>query len=80
MKLVGSIMFASISLLSAERQRYFQNRYYQLLKEEEEALNATYPDYSNHEIGTIEKEIEIFTNAYSTELAEAIKNVKASSN
>lgn len=77
LEIVGGIILEGLKIFPDERRRYYERRYYQLLKEEQDALNAVYPYYSDHAVQTVQKEIKIFTTAYQAELAGVIKDVKS---
>lgn len=75
-ELVGNIALQGLVLFTEERRRYYEKWYFRLLNEEQTALNAVYPHYSDDALAKVRKELEIFTAAYGAELGGVLKNVK----
>lgn len=71
------LFLITLKIFSEERARHFMGEYHDLLKEYDDARNASHPAYNRDRIALAEQALNRFFSAYSKELEIEMNKDKA---
>lgn len=80
--LISKIVLEGLELWSSERKHKFQKKYYYTLERLALAEDAQYPNYTDANVMLSKRELEIFLEAYYTEVKNEVssRNTTTSNN